>query len=100
MAAAKRAADGILLRIKVVPGSSRAGIAGWLGDALKVRVTAPAERGRANASVEEVVAAALGLPRASVRVVTGTTSPRKTLEIRGASESWIRERLGPPRGDR
>ncbi len=40
------------LDLKVVPKSSRDCIAGWLGDALKVRVRAPAERGKANAAVE------------------------------------------------
>jgi uncharacterized protein (TIGR00251 family) len=91
---AKRAQpERVLLQIKVVPGSSRDAIAGWLGAALKVRVTAPAERGRANAAVEELVAGALGLPRASVRVVRGTTSARKTLELLGVSEAEIRERV-------
>jgi hypothetical protein len=91
----------VLLEIKVVPGASRDEVAGWLGAALKVRVTAPPERGRANAAVEEIVAEALGVPRDGVRVVRGTTSPRKTLEIRGVSEPQLRERLGSPRhGDR
>jgi uncharacterized protein (TIGR00251 family) len=98
MSAVKRAQPPrVLLPVKVVPGASRDGVAGWLGDALKVRVTAPAERGRANAAVEEVVADALGLPRESVRVVRGTTSPRKTLEILGLSEAEIRERVAARR---
>jgi uncharacterized protein (TIGR00251 family) len=83
----------VLLEIKVIPGASRDEIAGWLADILKVRVTAPPERGRANAAVEELVAGVLDLPRESVRVSRGTTSPRKTLEIRGVSEAEIRERV-------
>ena len=51
----------IRLQLKVVPGSSKDEVAGWLGDALKVRVGAPAERGRANAAVEKLVAP--GRPR-------------------------------------
>jgi uncharacterized protein YggU (UPF0235/DUF167 family) len=81
------------LPVKVVPGASRDGIAGWLGDALKVRVTAAAERGRANAAVEALVARALGVPAASVRVVGGATSARKTLEIDGLTEAEVRRRL-------
>jgi uncharacterized protein (TIGR00251 family) len=83
----------VRLGVKVVPGASRDAIAGWLGDVLKVRVTAPAERGRANAAVEALVAGALGLPGACVSVVKGRTSPRKTLEIRGVSEPEIRARI-------
>jgi uncharacterized protein len=83
----------IKIQIKAVPGSSRNCVAGWLGRTLKVRVTAPAERGKANGAIEAVVAEALGIPQASVRVVTGTTSPRKVLEIAGLSESEVHRRL-------
>ena len=81
------------LAIKVVPGASRSGIAGWLGDTLKVRVTAPAEQGKANAAVEELLAEALGLPRDCVRIAKGTASPRKVVEIAGLSEVEVRSRL-------
>jgi uncharacterized protein YggU (UPF0235/DUF167 family) len=76
-----------------VPGSSREGIAGWLGDTLKVRVRARAERGRANAAVEEVVASALGVPAHCARIVAGRGSARKVMEISGLSEAEVRERL-------
>ena len=81
------------LPIKVVPGSSRNGIAGWLGDTLRVRVTAPPERGKANAAVESLLCEVLGLPGGSVRVVSGSTSPRKIVEIVGISEADARQRL-------
>ncbi|MEQ9560930.1 MAG: DUF167 domain-containing protein, partial [Woeseiaceae bacterium] len=77
----------------VVPGASRSGIAGWLGDALRVRVTAPAERGKANAAVEALLREVLDLPSGSVRIIAGGSSPRKTVEIIGLSEVEIRKRL-------
>jgi uncharacterized protein YggU (UPF0235/DUF167 family) len=86
------------LPIKVVPGSSRSGIAGWLGEALRVRVTAPAEGGRANAAVEATLAQALGLPKGAARIVAGARSPWKTVEIAGLSETEVHRRLAkaPP----
>jgi uncharacterized protein len=83
----------VRLSIKVVPGAARDEIAGWLGDALKLRVSAAPERGKANAAVEALLARALALPRGAVRVVAGETSARKTVEIDGASEEEIRARL-------
>ena len=77
----------------MVPGSSRDRVAGWLGEALKVRVAAPAERGRANAALEAALAEALGVPRSAVRVVSGRSSPRKVVEIASLSEAEVRRRL-------
>ena len=83
----------IKLAIKVVPRSSRDGIAGWLGETLKIRVRAPAERGRANVAVEGIVANALGVPEKCVRIVAGRTSARKVVEVSGLSEAEIDHRL-------
>lgn len=88
--------DASLLRVKVVPGASRSVIAGWLGDELKVRVAAPPERGRANAAVETLVAAALELAPECVRVVRGRSSPRKTLEVAGLAREEVDRRLARP----
>ena len=82
------------LHLKVVPKASRDRVAGWVGDRLKVQVTAAPERGKANAAVIEVLAAALGVPRGRVRIVAGETSPLKTVEVDG-DESLL-GRLPPP----
>jgi uncharacterized protein YggU (UPF0235/DUF167 family) len=64
-----------------------------LGETLKVRVTAPAERGKANLAVETTLAEALGIANESVRVIRGRTSPRKIIEIVVLSESEVHRRL-------
>jgi uncharacterized protein YggU (UPF0235/DUF167 family) len=81
------------LKVKVAAGASRDAIDGWLGDTLKLRVTAPPERGKANAAVERLVAEAIGIPNASVTVVSGHTATRKTLELAGVAESEVRRKL-------
>lgn len=83
----------IRLKVKAVPGASREGVVGWLGDALKVRVTAPAEGGEANAAIEALLAGALGLPTRSVRIVAGGSSPRKVVEATGISAEEARRRI-------
>ena len=89
----------IKLNVKVVPGSSRACIAGWLGETLRVRVTAPPERGKANAAVEELLAGALALPRDAVRIVAGHASARKVVELSGLAEAELRSRLSRLEGE-
>lgn len=71
------------IQLKVIPKSSRDRVVGWVGDRLKVQVTAAPERGRANDAVIDVLAATLGLSRSQVRIVAGETSPLKTVEIDG-----------------
>lgn len=74
---------GVELRVKVVPGASRDGIAGTLGDRLKVRVAAPPEAGKANRAVCALLAARLGVAERTVTVATGHSSPEKTLLVAG-----------------
>ena len=82
-----------LLKVKVVPGSSRTKIDGWLGESLKIRVTAKAEKGRANAAVIAFLAETLGIPRQDVSISSGGSSPRKVVKINDLSEYEIHSRL-------
>ncbi len=81
----KSVEGGIEILVKVVPGASRDRIAGELGDALKIQVSAPPEKGKANAAVATLLARALGVHAKDVSIIRGTTSPRKTLLISGVA---------------
>ena len=81
------------MKVKVAAGASRNGIDGWLGDTLKLRVTAAPERGKANAAVEQLVADAIGISKGGVNVVSGHTSTRKIIEIQGIVGSDVLQRL-------
>jgi uncharacterized protein len=50
---------------------------------LAVRVRALADKGKANAALERLVADALGMPRSAVRISAGATQRLKTLRIEG-----------------
>jgi uncharacterized protein (TIGR00251 family) len=78
------------LSLKVVPGSSRDEIVGWLGDSLKVKVKAPPEKGRANEAVVALLAEHLGIDTLSISVVSGHNSPAKVLEVDGMDDDAIR----------
>lgn len=81
------------LAVKVIPSSSRDAVAGWLDQTLRVKVTAPPEKGQANEAVRSVIAKALGVPKRSVLIVEGRTSARKTLDIMSLSAAEVYKRL-------
>ena len=85
--------DNVRLSLKVVPGSSRSAIVGWMGDALKVKVAAPPEKGKANIAVAALLCQVLKLPRGAVQIVAGDTSPHKVVEITGLTETVLHNRL-------
>lgn len=81
------------LPIKAIPNAPRNAIAGWLGDALKVKVHAPALEGRANDELCAFIADTLALPRRAVTVAQGEKSRQKLLHIDGLSAEETRARL-------
>jgi uncharacterized protein (TIGR00251 family) len=80
----RRTREGLEIAVKVVPGASRPGIAGVLGDRLKVRVAEPPEGGRANRAVELLIGEWLEVRGA--RIVAGQGRPEKTVAVPGLRE--------------
>jgi uncharacterized protein (TIGR00251 family) len=79
----QRAADGsLILKIHVQPGARRTEVAGLHGEALKVRVAAPAAEDRANEALVAFVAQRLGVARRDVSIASGAHSREKRLEVR------------------
>ena len=71
-----------MLRVKVIPKSSRDEIVETLDDGTwKVKVTAAPERGKANAAVCELLARHFDVPKSRVTVVSGHTSHLKQVHI-------------------
>jgi uncharacterized protein (TIGR00251 family) len=89
------AAASTRLRVRVIPGSPSAGVVGRHGDAWKLRVTAPPERGRANEATLDVLARTLGVERADLRLVAGHAARNKTVEVWGLSSDEAERRLAP-----
>jgi uncharacterized protein len=79
----------ILLSVLVQPSARRPGIVGRHGDSVKLRVAAPAEAGRANRAVCDLVASVLGTRPADVTVATGTSSRHKRLAIHSVPPATI-----------
>jgi uncharacterized protein len=92
-------AEGATLCVRAQPKAKRDAAGGARGGALKVSVTAPPEDGRANASVLEVLRAALDLPRGRLEVLSGHTSRDKVVLLRGLTPDELAALLAPLAGD-
>ncbi len=83
--------------VRVKPGARRDAVGGrWPappGDALVVAVAAPAVEGKANEAVRKVLAAAFGVRRQDVAIVTGERGRDKVVEIAGATPARLTELL-------
>jgi uncharacterized protein (TIGR00251 family) len=75
--------EGIRLPIRCVPRGGADRIEGVIGGRLRVRVTAPAVDGEANAALLRLLAEELDVPRRAVRLVAGETGRNKTVAIEG-----------------
>lgn len=79
--------EGIVLNVKAQPRSSKAGVDGLLGDALKVRIRCAPVDGKANKELVETLADAFDLPKSSVVFKGGETSKTKRILLRGFSDA-------------
>jgi hypothetical protein len=94
MVASKQTQDApTRLAIKVVPGASRSELCGWLGDMLKVRISAAPEKGKANVAVVALLADRLGISKKSLTIVSGKSSQQKLVEIHGLSILDVMQKL-------
>jgi uncharacterized protein (TIGR00251 family) len=82
-----------LLTLKVVPGAKQTEVAGWHGDAIKIRLQAPPVDGKANQALLDFLANKLDVPRNTIRIVRGATNTLKTVEIRALDVETLETRL-------
>lgn len=72
------------LTLHIQPGAKKTEVSGTHGDALKIRLAAPPVDGKANSALIAFVAERLGLPKASIRLISGLSSRRKIVEVAAA----------------
>jgi len=96
----RRTVTGVTVELRAQPRARRTALT-YGGGALKAQVTAPAEDGKANAAVIELLAAAWKLPKSAFAVTRGTTSRDKVLGIAGEPAllaaritDWVKDPAG------
>lgn len=85
---------GVVLGVKVAPGSSKTVITGTLGGMLKIKIAAAPEKGKANQCLVEFLAKQLGVKKNSISIIRGKTSPVKSIKVPGISAERLLNKLG------
>lgn len=84
----------VIFAVRVIPRGTRNAIEGAYGEALKVRLTAPALENRANEALRRLLAECLNVSMAAVRIVAGEKSRTKRISISGITRGRTVELLG------
>ena len=85
--------EGVILSVRAQPRSSKAGIDGLLGDAVKVRVRCAPVDGKANKELVETLADEFGIAKSSVVFKGGETSKNKRLLLRGVTAAAVVQKI-------
>ena len=88
----------IRLRLRVSAGASKSEVVGRHGDAWKVRVAAPAEGGKANDALVQLLATTFDVPRSGIEIASGHGSRDKSVVIQGVSDADVASRLARTAG--
>jgi uncharacterized protein (TIGR00251 family) len=81
------------IRIHVIPNAKIDKVLGANGDAIKVKLRAPAVAGKANTALRRFLAEKLSIPQRAIVLERGKRSRDKVIHIDGLSEEEVRQRL-------
>ena len=85
--------EGVILSVRAQPRSSKAGIDGLVGDAVKVRVRCAPVDGKANKELVETLADEFGIAKSLVVFKGGETSKNKRLLLRGVTAAAVARKI-------
>jgi hypothetical protein len=88
-------AKGITFLVTVQPRAKKNEIVGVIGDALKIRLTAPPVQGAANEQCRKLLAETLQVNRAHVVILSGLHGRQKRLQVVGMTKERLLQRLSP-----
>ncbi len=91
----REARDGVTLAVRAQPGAKKTAIVGVYGEGdsaqLKIAVQAPPVEGRANEALIAFLAAAFGLPKSRVEIISGELGRGKVFLLRGIAVERVRQ---------
>ena len=73
--------EDLLIAVRIQPGASNDKIVEVVNDALKIRITAPSEDGKANSHLVKYLAKTFGVAKTRVKIIAGANNRNKRLRI-------------------
>lgn len=86
-------ANGLIVRLKIVPNSSKNGVI-WENEGLKVKITAQPIENKANKALIEFFAKNLKIAKSNITILKGELNKEKTLLIQGIDEAGFKAKFG------
>lgn len=83
------AKKGAAFAVRVVPRAKKNEVAGRVGDAIKIRLTAPPVEGKANEALIDFLAEKLDVSKRQLEIVAGETSKNKMVSVIGLSPAEV-----------
>jgi uncharacterized protein (TIGR00251 family) len=83
----------IIIKVKIVPGSSKNKIIGAYNDALKITITALPVEGKANKKCIAYLAKYFDVAKSKIEIISGQTSKNKLIKIYDISQKEFLDKI-------
>ncbi|MBE3090971.1 MAG: YggU family protein [Actinobacteria bacterium] len=83
----------IVIKVKIVPGSSKNKIVGVYNNALKISITAPPVEGKANKECIAYLSKYFDVAKSKIEIISGETSKNKLIKIYDISQSKFLDKI-------
>ena len=83
----------IVIKVKIIPGSSKNKIIGVYNNSLKITITAPPVEGKANNKCITYIAKCFDVAKSKIEIISGQTSKNKLIKIYDISQREFLDKL-------
>jgi len=85
--------NGIVIKVKIVPGASKNKIVGVYNNALKISITAPPVEGKANKECIAYLSKYFDVAKSKIEIISGKSSKNKLIKIYDISQSKFLDKI-------
>ncbi|HSW72381.1 MAG TPA: DUF167 domain-containing protein [Chlamydiales bacterium] len=82
-----------IIECKIIPNAAKSRVVGYVGEALKIQIAAPPEKGKANEELIYFLSKLFKVPKSAIQILTGETGRLKRVSIEGLSTEEIQDKV-------